>query len=204
MGTDTEDALEAVRTLIRFIGDDPDREGLQETPTRVLRAWLHTWGAGYSNSNAAPRVPVAKLFKLFDTEGEPGNIELASIYNEMVVVRDIAVYSHCEHHMTPFWGNATVAYLPVKRGVIGLSKLARVVNHFARRLQTQERLTVEVASALAEYLSPHAGVMLSCHHMCMISRGISQPNVTTQTTALRGEFMTDPSVRSEFLDGCRK
>ena len=106
--------------------------------------------------------------------------------------------------MTPFWGTATIAYLPSRRGVIGLSKLARVVDHFARRLQVQERLTVQVADALAAHLSPHAGVMLNCHHMCMISRGITQPNVTTQTTALRGVFMDDPAVRTEFLHGCQK
>lgn len=211
MDDKTEAALEAVRTLIRFLGDDPSREGLRETPGRVLRAWQTTWGKGYFNVEGWPegsQVRLEGLFKLFDEEEHypqtGGPDELSATYNEMVFVRDIAVYSHCEHHMTPFWGTATVAYLPVKRGVIGLSKLARVVDHFARRLQVQERLTVQVANALAAHLSPHAGVMLNCHHMCMISRGIAQPNVTTQTTALRGLFEEDAAVRSEFLNGCRK
>lgn len=197
-----KETADAVRTLIRFIGDDPSRGGLQETPDRVIRAWITMWGKGYG----AP--DVSHLIKLFDQEESypqtGGDRALSETYNEMVFMRDIAVYSHCEHHMTPFWGTATIAYLPVKRGVIGLSKLARVVDHFARRLQVQERLTVQVANALAEHLSPHAGVMLNCHHMCMISRGIAQPNITTQTTALRGDFMSDANVRAEFLNGCRK
>ncbi len=200
-----EKALEAVRTLIRYIGDDPDRAGLEETPLRVLRAWRSAWGKGYIPLLTKTK-HLATLFKLFDAEQHPlhDDIALSNTYNEMVFVRDIAVYSHCEHHMTPFWGSATIAYLPVRRGVIGLSKLARVVDHFARRLQVQERLTVEVANALAEHLSPHAGVMMNCHHFCMLSRGISQANITTQTTALRGDFMKDPAVRAEFLNGCRK
>ena len=199
-----EEALVAVRTLIRFIGDDPARPGLSETPERVLRAWWGAWGKGYYINEERTTAELKILFKLFDAEDEIGNAELSTRYNEMVFIRDIAVNSHCEHHMTPFWGTATIAYLPSRRGVIGLSKLARVVDHFARRLQVQERLTVQIADALAAHLSPHAGVMLNCHHMCMISRGITQPNVTTQTTALRGVFMDDPAVRTEFLHGCRK
>jgi len=200
-------AIDAVRTLIQFIGDDPTRQGLVDTPERVLRAWTMNWGKGYPHAFARKeQSPIESLFKLFDAE-PPADLHTADLserYNEMVFVRDIAVYSHCEHHMTPFWGTATIAYLPSRRGVIGLSKLARVVDHFARRLQLQERLTVEVVNALAEHLSEHVGVMLNCHHMCMISRGIMQPNVTTQTTALRGLFLTDPAVKSEFLSGCRK
>ena len=198
-----DEALAAVRTLIRFIGDDPTRPGLSETPGRVLRAWWETWGKGYYIDEERTADELKSLFKLFDAEGELSNAELLSTrYNEMVFVRDIAVNSHCEHHMTPFWGMATIAYLPSRRGVIGLSKLARVVDHFARRLQVQECLTVQVADALAAHLSPHAGVMLNCSHFCMISRGIMQPNITTQTTALRGLFMEDSVVRAEFLNGC--
>ena len=199
-----DETLAAVRTLIRFIGDDPARPGLNETPERVLRAWWETWGKGYYINEECATAELKNLFKLFDAEDETGNAELSIRYNEMVFIRDIAVNSHCEHHMTPFWGTATIAYLPSRRGVIGLSKLARVVDHFARRLQVQERLTVQVADALAAHLSPHAGVMLNCSHFCMISRGIMQPNITTQTTALRGVFINDPAVRTEFLHGCRK
>ena len=212
MDDDVEKALEAVRTLIRYIGDDPTREGLQATPGRVLRAWTTAWGKGYFNVDGWPegeQVRLEGLFKLFDREAIEGTYDpdhqadaLSTTYNEMVFVRDIAVYSHCEHHMTPFWGTATIAYLPAKRGIIGLSKLPRVVEHFARRLQVQERLTVQVADALARYLSPHAGVLMNCSHFCMISRGIMQPNITTQTTALRGLFMEDSVVRAEFLNGC--
>lgn len=199
-----DDALKAVRTLIQFIGDDPDRPGLEETPERVLRAWAMKWGTGYPEAFARKHTPpVETLFKLFDQENE-NDTYLSNTYNEMVFVRGIQVYSHCEHHMTPFWGTAMIAYLPSRRGIIGLSKFARIVDYFARRLQVQERLTVQVANALAEHLSPHAGVMMNCHHMCMISRGISQPNVTTQTTALRGVFLSDPAVKSEFLNGCKQ
>lgn len=208
----TEQALEAVRTLIRYMGDDPERLGLIETPRRVLDAWDNTWGSGYDTPHGC-RMRLQNLFKLFGQEDRGINDVtsldiheryLSRTYDEMVFVREIAVFSHCEHHMTPFFGSATIAYIPTKRGVIGLSKLARIVDHFARRLQVQERLTVEIAEAIKEHLSPHVGVVLNCHHMCMMSRGISQPNVTTQTTALRGEFKTDPVVRAEFLDGCRK
>jgi GTP cyclohydrolase I len=196
------DPHEAVRALISFIGDDPDRPGLRDTPERVLRAWAETWGAGYV---AEQFVSTGSLIKLFDEEAIPANAEtdISRRYNEMVFVQHLAVYSHCEHHLTPFWGTATIAYLPTYRGIVGLSKLARVAEHFARRLQVQERLTSEIADALAEHLSPHVGVMLNCRHFCMMSRGVAQPNATTRTTALRGVFETENAVKHEFLDGCK-
>ena len=195
------DPQDAIRALISFIGDDPDRPGLRDTPERVLRAWAETWGAGYH----AAEFGIAPLIKLFDEEVPPAQFEadIARRYNEMVFVQHLAVYSHCEHHLTPFWGTATIAYLPTYRGIVGLSKLARVAEHFARRLQVQERLTSEIADALAEHLSPHVGVMLNCQHMCMMSRGVMQPNATTRTTALRGLFTTENAVKHEFLDGCK-
>jgi len=193
------DPREAIRALISFIGDDPDRPGLHDTPERVLRAWAETWGAGYTNT-------IEPLIKLFDIEQEPPQfeIDISQKYNEMIFVQNIAVYSHCEHHLTPFWGEATIAYLPTYRGIVGLSKLARVAEHFARRLQVQERLTSEIANALAEHLSPHVGVMLNCRHMCMMSRGCAQPNAVTRTTALRGLFAHEAAVKHEFIDGCGK
>jgi len=191
--------IEAIRALIRYIGDDPDRPGLRDTPERVLRAWEETWGAGYVGS-------VEPLIKLFDPDEHNEHMFLEQIserHNEMIFVQHIAVYSHCEHHLTPFWGSATIAYLPTRRGIVGLSKLARVAEHFARRLQVQERLTCEIADALAEHLSDHIGVMLNCQHMCMISRGVAQWNSTTRTTALRGLFSQDATVKHEFLNGCK-
>lgn len=193
--------VEAVRALIRFIGDDPDRPGLKDTPERVLRAWAETWGAGYTGS-------AGEMIKLFDDESPSPytaikGSDISTKFDQMVFVQNIALYSHCEHHMTPFFGSATIAYLPTYRGIVGLSKLARVAEHFARRLQVQERLTSEIADALAEHLSPHIGVMLNCQHMCMMSRGVAQWNATTRTTALRGLFAEDAAVKSEFLDGCR-
>lgn len=186
-----EEALLAIRTLISYLGDDPDRDGLQDTPARVLKAWRQDWAQGYIT--CAP----AELIRLFDR-----GADLTQRFDQMVVIRDIDVFSHCEHHMTPFFGKAHIAYIPSDAGLIGLSKIARVVNHFARRLQVQERLTEQVAEFLATELSPDIGVRMSCVHMCMLSRGVQQAHSSTITTALRGAFYDDPTTRAEFLQAC--
>lgn len=173
-----EQALEAVRTLIAYIGDDPDRDGLIDTPRRVLDGWQE-WGAGY---NKRPDI------RMFDNRS----------YNEMVVVNNIRFFSTCEHHMAPFYGEASVAYIPGP-GVAGLSKIARIVDYHARRLQTQERLTCDVADDFVVHMSAHVGVILRATHLCMLTRGVNQPITRTITSALRGKFMTHPNVRKEFL-----
>lgn len=162
-------------------GEDPEREGIQETPARFAKAWAH-WTSGYGEDPAS-------LLKSFE-EGD---------YDEMVIVKDIPLYSKCEHHLADIFGTATVAYVPSGR-VVGLSKLSRLVNVFARRLQVQERLTVQIAEALATSpLSPKGvGVMLKCRHMCMESRGICQQGHHTVTTALRG-ILKEGEPRAEFL-----
>jgi GTP cyclohydrolase IA len=160
-----------------------DREGLVETPKRVVKAW-NEWTAGYEQDP----IQVLKAF-------EDG----AQNYDEMVVLTDIPVYSTCEHHLAPFWGVAHIAYIP-KGKVVGLSKFARLVDVFARRLQVQERLTVQIADAIMEGLEPEGvGVALQCRHMCMESRGIQRRGTVTTTSALRGGLKTDASARSEFL-----
>jgi GTP cyclohydrolase I len=170
--------------LLQFVGEDPTREGLLETPTRVGKAWQE-WCSGYN-------VDIAALFKSFSDGGER--------YNQMVTVKDIPFYSHCEHHLAPFFGTATVSYIPNKR-IVGLSKLSRVVQAYAKRLQVQERLTDQIADAINEHLEPlGVGVAIQARHLCMESRGISQQGHTTQTTALRGTFADEPSCRSEFLN----
>lgn len=169
--------------LIQFIGDDPARGGLVDTPARVSRAW-EFWGGGYSQDPAA-------VLKTFD-DGAEG-------VDEMVIVRNLPFYTHCEHHMAPFFGRATIAYLPNKK-IVGLSKLARVLDIFARRLQVQERMTCQIADALMEHLQPKgAGVVIEARHLCMESRGIQQQGHSTITSALRGIFKSDSSVRSEFM-----
>lgn len=187
----------AIRALIRAIGDDPDREGLLDTPDRVLKAWAEDWGRGYGQDDPAC------LLKLFEPENSYYGSSIHPTYNEMVVVRDINMFSHCEHHMTPFFGVAHIAYVPSDRGLVGLSKLARIVDHFSRRLQVQERMTVQIADCLATHLSPHIGVTIEARHMCMISRGVRQQNATTITTALRGAIYDDALARAEFFNACR-
>lgn len=189
--TDTptgNEALAAIRVLLRYIGEDPRRAGLSDTPKRVLRAWREDWGRGYRESEE-------ELITLFAQE----NIA----YSQMVTVRDIQFYSTCEHHMAPFYGSAVISYLPDTRGFVGLSKLARVLDHFSRRLQVQERLTQQVADFLMQHVSADVGVHLVATHMCMASRGVRQPNAVTATTALGGLYMTDPNTNREFLDACR-
>jgi GTP cyclohydrolase I len=176
--------------LLEFIGDNPKREGLKDTPARVAAAWK-TWGAGYD-------ADVAEVLR-----GEHGGsfADGGERYDEMVLVRDIPFYSHCEHHLAPFFGTADIAYIPQLNGrIVGLSKLSRLLDVFARRLQVQERLTVQVADALVEHLKPKgAAVTIRARHLCMESRGIGKQGHETVTRALRGVFKDDAAARAEFL-----
>jgi len=163
--------------------EDPGRGGLLETPARVVKAWQH-WTKGYKEDPA-------KILKAFD--------DGAGQYDEMVVVSGLPVHSFCEHHLCPFWGEAHVGYIPNGK-IVGLSKFGRLVDCFARRLQVQERLTTQIAQAIEVNLKPRGvGVILRCRHMCMESRGIQATGTITITSALLGEFKTQPSVREEFL-----
>lgn len=174
---------EIVRSLLRYVGEDPGRGGLVDTPARVIRAWKE-WTSGYGKDTAS-------VLKTFQDGGEN--------YNQMVLVKDLPFYSHCEHHMAPFFGTASIAYIPDRR-IVGLSKMGRVLEIFARRLQVQERLTNQVADAIQENLRPKGvGVIVKARHLCMESRGLSRQGHHTVTSALRGEFMTDDKVRNEFL-----
>lgn len=182
-------ALHIANILLQIEGIDNGeggfglREGLQETPDRVAKAW-EFWTSGYSKD-------VGAILKTFE-DGAEG-------VDEMVVVKDIPFYSHCEHHMAPIFGTATIGYLPSKR-IVGLSKLSRVLEVFARRLQVQERLTCQVADALMEHLEPiGVGVVIKARHMCMESRGVCQQGHHTITSALRGVFKSEPETRAEFL-----
>jgi GTP cyclohydrolase I len=178
-----EEAEAAVRTLLRWIGEDPDREGLQETPHRVVKAFQEHF-KGYL---VDPADILRKTFE--EVEG----------YDEMVVLKDIAFESHCEHHMAPIIGKAHVAYLPVRR-VVGISKLARLVEAFAKRLQIQERMTAQIADAIQEVLQPRGvGVVIEATHHCMTTRGIHKPGSLMVTSRLLGEFKTNPETRREFL-----
>lgn len=164
------------------------RPGLEETPERVAKAWQF-WTSGYS-------VSVADILKTFEDGAEQAD--------EMVVVKNIPLYSHCEHHLAAIFGTATVAYIPEGR-IVGLSKISRVVDAFARRLQVQERLTAQVAEALWTHLAPlGVGVHIKARHLCMESRGICQQGHHTETTALRGVFKTDAAARAEFIAVCTK
>jgi len=178
------DAEAAVRTLIEWAGDDPDREGLLETPARVARAYRELF-AGYE---ADPRDYLAKTFE-----------EVAG-YDELVLLKDIPVVSFCEHHMLPFIGRAHVGYLPNDR-VVGISKLARVVRGFARRLQIQEKLTAQVAEAICDILKPKGvGVVIVSEHSCMTMRGVNTPGTRLTTSTLLGDVRDDPRTRQEFFD----
>jgi GTP cyclohydrolase I len=172
-----------IRRLIQFAGDDPTREGLLETPTRVAKAW-EFWGSGYEQD-------IEAILKTFE-DGAEG-------CDEMVVVKDIPFYTHCEHHLAPFFGTATIGYLPNSK-IVGLSKLSRVLKVFARRLQVQERLTTQVADALVKGLAPKGvGVLVKARHLCMESRGVCEQGHHTVTSAMRGVFREEPSARAEFL-----
>jgi GTP cyclohydrolase I len=171
------------RRLLEHLGENPDRPGLLETPSRVAKAWQH-WTSGYNQD------PV-ELLKAFEDGAEQ--------YNELIVVRGIPVYSHCEHHLAPFFGKATVGYLPNGK-IVGLSKLTRLVDCFAKRLQVQERMTMQIAEALMSVLEPKAvGVVVKCRHMCMESRGIRTPGEETITSAMLGELQPNLALRTEFL-----
>ena len=178
-----EEALKAVRTLLAWAGDDPDREGLRDTPKRVVDAYSE-WFDGY---DADPAKELSRTFE--DVQG----------YDDMVLLRDIEVESHCEHHMAPFLGKAYVAYIPTEK-VVGISKLARVVEIFARRLQTQETLTQLIAEAIESNLQP-AGVaiMIDAEHQCMTTRGVHHRHVSTITTRFTGAFKTDAALKDRFL-----
>lgn len=172
-----------ITRLLQFIGEDPKREGLKETPDRVAKAWRH-WCSGYGKDPAA-------ILKVFE-DGAEG-------CDQMVVRKDIPLYSHCEHHMAAIIGSCTVAYIPQGK-VVGLSKLDRLVDIFARRLQVQERLTNQIADALQEHLNPvGVGVWINARHLCVESRGVQHRNSDTITTALRGAIRDEPAARAEFL-----
>lgn len=176
------------RRFLVSIGEDPDRSGLAETPARVAAAWEH-WSSGYKQNPA-------DVMKAFEDGAED--------YNELIVVRNIPVYSHCEHHLAPFFGKATVGYLPDGK-IVGLSKLTRLVECFMKRLQVQERLTMQVANALMDMLEPRAvGVVIRCRHLCMESRGIRTAGEETVTSAMLGELQDNLAMRTEFLDLARE
>ena len=178
------EAEAAVRTLIRWAGDDPDREGLVDTPKRVAKSYKELF-SGYETD------PREYLQRTFDEVGG---------YDELVILKDIRVVSFCEHHMLPFLGKAHVGYLPSNR-VVGISKLARVVHGFARRLQIQEKLTAEIAKAICDILQPKGvGVVIVSEHSCMTMRGVNTPGSRLTTSHLLGEVRDDPRTRQEFFD----
>lgn len=179
-----DEAEDAVRTLIAWAGDDPKREGLIDTPGRVVDAY-EEWFKGYRED---PREYLSRTFD--DVKG----------YDDIVMLREIEVESHCEHHMAPFLGKAYVAYMPTNR-VVGISKLAKVVEIFARRLQTQETMTQQIADAITDSLRPAGvAVLIDAAHQCMTTRGVHHRHVSTITTQFTGVFKTDPTLRQRFLD----
>ena len=181
------EAEAAVRTLIAWAGDDPTREGLQDTPKRVVKAYEELY-RGYGES--APEI----LSRVFEEVGG---------YDDMVLVRDIPFNSHCEHHMVPFVGTAHIGYYP-SEGVVGLSKLARVVDVFARRLQTQETMTSQIVNAIDEALKPRGvAVVIEAEHMCMSMRGVQKQGATTITTQFTGVFRDDPAEQVRFMSMIR-
>ena len=178
-----DEVQDAVRTLIRWAGDDPDREGLRDTPRRVARAWRE-YARGYVED------PARHLARTFDEVGG---------YDEIVLLKDIPFQSHCEHHLAPIIGKAAIAYLPKDR-VVGISKLARVLHGFARRLQVQERLTAQVADTIWEHLKPQGvAVVIEATHACMTARGVSTPGVMMTTSRMMGVFREDERSRREVL-----
>ena len=178
-----DEVAEAVRTLIRWAGDDPEREGLLDTPARVARAWKE-YARGYAED------PAVHLSRTFDEVGG---------YDEIVLLKDIPFQSHCEHHLAPIIGKASIAYLPRDR-VVGISKLARVLHGFARRLQVQERLTAQVADCICEHLQPKGvAVVIEASHACMTARGVGTPGVMMTTSRMMGIFRSDERSRREVL-----
>ena len=182
-----KEAEEAVRTLLRYIGDDPDREGLRDTPRRVVKSYAEIYG-GYEKD------PEDVLGRTFE--------EVAG-YDDIVFVKDIPFFSHCEHHMVPIIGKAHVAYLPDGR-VLGLSKIARTIDIFARRLQTQETMTAQIANAIDEILQPKGvAVLIEADHMCMAMRGVQKIGSSTMTTTFTGTFKHDPREQARFMSMLR-
>lgn len=187
MAQDTKPSLEsariALRTVLQYIGEDPDREGLLETPDRIVRSWSKLYG-GYAED------PAALLKKAFtEVQG----------YDQLIVLRDIEFYSTCEHHALPFFGKAHIGYIPRDR-VVGISKLARLVEVYARRLQIQERLTQQIADALDQHLKPRGvGVIVEAQHFCMVARGVEKQNSVMSTSALRGILLNEPGAKAEFM-----
>ena len=178
-----EEAERAIRTLLRWAGDNPDREGLLDTPARVARAFKE-WFSGYGED---PYVFLQATFEEIDG------------YDEMVVLRDVRFESHCEHHLAPIIGKVHIAYLPNRR-VVGISKLARIVDVYSRRLQIQEKLTAQIANTINEVLEPQGvAVAVEATHQCMTTRGIHKPGVTMVTSRMLGQFRNDPTTRREFL-----
>jgi GTP cyclohydrolase I len=178
-----DDVAAAVRTLIRWAGDDPEREGLLDTPARVARAWKE-YAAGYGED------PAEHLSRTFEEVGG---------YDEIVLLKDIPFQSHCEHHMAPIIGKAGIAYLPGDK-VVGISKLARVLHGFARRLQVQERLTAQVADCIWDHLEPKGvAVVIEASHACMTARGVRTPGVMMTTSRMMGTFREDERSRREVL-----
>ena len=178
--------IDLVRHIIKAIGDHPQREGVRDTPKRVVKSWKELFG-GYKQD------PKEILSTTFEGKG----------YDQMVLLRDIEFYSTCEHHMLPFMGKCHIAYIPKER-VVGLSKLARLTECFARRLQIQEQLTNQIADAMVECLKPvGVAVAIEAQHFCMIARGVGKQNSIMQTTSLRGVFKEEDSARSEFMSSIR-
>jgi len=183
-----EDAMAAVRTLIAWAGDDPRREGVIDTPRRVVDAFGE-WFSGYGGDAAEE---LSRTFE--DVQG----------YDDIVMLRDIEVESHCEHHMAPFLGKAFVAYMPTNK-VVGISKLARVVEIFSRRLQTQETLTQQIADAITDNLKPAGvAVLIDAKHECMTTRGVHHRHVSTITTQFTGVFKTDRQLQDRFISFCNR
>ena len=178
-----DEVSDAIRTLIRWAGDDPEREGLADTPRRVARAW-RDYARGYAED------PAVHLRRTFEEVGG---------YDEIVLLKDIPFQSHCEHHMAPIIGKASIAYLPRDK-VVGISKLARVLHGFARRLQVQERLTAQVADCICEHLEPKGvAVVIEASHACMSARGVNTPGVMMTTSRMMGCFRDDERSRKEVL-----
>jgi len=178
-----EEAEQAIRTLLRWAGDNPDREGLRDTPERVARAY-EDWFSGYRED---PEEFLSRTFE--EVEG----------YDDMVVLRDIRFESHCEHHMAPIIGRAHVGYLPTHK-VVGISKLARVVEAYARRLQVQEKMNAQIANCIQKVLEPKGvAVVIEAAHQCMTTRGVHKQGVTMVTSTMLGEFRKNPLTRREFL-----
>lgn len=178
-----DDVADAITTLLKWVGEDPSREGLRDTPKRVARAWRE-YCQGYEED------PSLHLTRTFEEVGG---------YDELVLLKDIPFHSHCEHHMAPIIGKASIAYMPRNR-VVGISKLARVLNGYSRRLQVQERLTAEVAKCIWDHLHPHGvAVVIEASHACMTARGVRTPGVGMTTSRLLGCFLDDPRSRQEVL-----